>query len=263
MVLCACAGHAAVPQPSPTPTPDASAPWRLVFSDEFDGNGLPDASKWTYEEGLLRNDEAQYYTRQRLENARLENGLLVIEARREEWNGAHYTSASLTTRERAEFRYAKVEVRAKLPTGRGTWPAIWMLGSNIGSVGWPACGEIDLMENVGFDPLRIHFSIHTQAYNWVKETQKTSSVVTTLPWENFHVYAIEWLPDRIDFFLDGANVLTFRNERTGTAAWPFDSPLYLLINLAIGGSWGGQQGIDDSLFPQRYYVDYVRVYQKP
>jgi beta-glucanase (GH16 family) len=268
MALVGCGGSTPAPAltpaatPAPSPSFDPNAPWTLVFSDEFDTPGLPDGAKWAYEEGRIRNDEAQYYTRARAENARVENGMLVIEARKEEWQGAHYTSASLNTRNLAHFRYAKVEVRAKLPTGRGTWPAAWMLGTNISSVNWPTCGEVDIMENVGFDPLRIVFSIHTQAYNHTRGTQKSTSVTTTAPWEVFHVYGIEWTPQQIDFFLDGAKVFSFANEHTGITVWPFDADFYLLLNLAIGGTWGGQQGIDDSLFPHRYSIDYVRVYQK-
>ena len=262
----ACGSSPASPTPTPTPTPrstiDPSRPWQLVFSDEFDGSGLPDASKWDYEVGMLRNNEAQYYTRGRIENARVEDGHLVIEARKEAYAGASYTSASLITRNRAQFRYAKVEVRAQIPTGRGTWPAIWMLGTNIATVGWPTCGEIDIMENVGFDPYRIFFTVHTAAYNHVSGTAKGTNVTTSAPWESFHVYAIEWQPDKVDFFLDGTKTFTFANEGTGVSAWPFDADMYLLVNLAIGGAWGGQQGIDDSLFPQRYLIDYVRVYQR-
>jgi beta-glucanase (GH16 family) len=188
--------------------------------------------------------------------------MLVIEARKEAYQGYGYTSASVNTLGRFEPRYGRIEVRAKLPTGVGTWPAIWTLGTNVAKVGWPACGEIDVMENVGFDPLRIHASIHTTAYNHTIGTQKTASTVVTDPSADFHVYATDWYPDRIETSVDGVPYLTFRNEGTGTATWPFDQPLYLLINLAIGGSWGGQHGIDDTRFPYRYLVDYVRVYER-
>jgi beta-glucanase (GH16 family) len=139
-----------------------------------------------------------------------------------------------------------------------------MLGTSIDQVGWPACGEIDIMENVGHDPLRIHGTVHTGAYNHVAGTAKGASVVVSnpSPAEDFHVYAMEWYPDRVDVFVDGQRYFTFRNEGTGSAAWPFDRPHYLLVNLAIGGSWGGQQGIDDSRFPHRYLIDYVRVYEQ-
>jgi len=242
----------------------ATAPasgWTLVFSDEFETPGSPDPTKWGYDLGYIANDEKQYYT-SRPENVRVEGGNLVIEGRKEAYQGYAYTSARVVTRGRFEFRYGRVEVRAKLPTGRGTWPAIWMLGTNIDQVRWPTCGEIDIMENVGFDPLRVHASVHTAAYNHVIGTQKTASVTIADPSADFHVYALEWYPDRIEAFVDGLRYFTFRNEGTGSRTWPFDQPEYLLLNLAIGGSWGGQQGIDDALFPKRFQVDYARVYQK-
>jgi beta-glucanase (GH16 family) len=257
-----CGGSGANATPAPSASASAGGAFRLVFSDEFETPGSPDPAKWGYELGdLKKNDEKEYYT-SRAENVRVENGMLVIEARKESYEGHAYTSASVVTLGRFEFRYGKVEVRAKLPTGRGTWPAIWMLGTSISRVGWPACGEIDIMENVGFDPLRVHASIHTTAYNHTMGTQKTASSVVSDPSADFHVYSTEWYPDHIDTFVDGVRYFTFRNEGTGSAAWPFDAPQYLLINLAIGGTWGGQQGIDDSLFPHRYLVDYVRIYQQ-
>jgi beta-glucanase (GH16 family) len=258
-VGCGSGASAAAPvTPSPTPAP---AGWTLVFADEFETPGSLDPTKWGYEIGYIANDEKQYYT-SRSENARVEDGTLVIEARRERWMGYDYTSARLNTKGRAEFLYGKVEVRAKLPTGRGTWPAIWMLGASIDQVGWPTCGEIDIMENVGFDPLTIVASVHTAAYNHTQGTQKNATITLAAPWADFHVYAIEWYADRVDGFVDGQKYFTFRNEGTGSRVWPFDKPQYLLLNLAIGGSWGGQKGIDDSLFPHRYLIDYVRIYQQ-
>ena len=137
-----------------------------------------------------------------------------------------------------------------------------MLGTNIAQAGWPACGEIDIMENVGFDPLRIHGSVHTTSYNHTIGTQKTASVTIANPADDFHVYAMEWSADQIGVFVDGQQYFSFRNEGTGARAWPFDRAQYLLVNLAIGGSWGGQRGIDDSRLPYRYLVDYVRIYQQ-
>lgn len=235
--------------------------WSLVWSDEFDYDGLPDPMRWGYETGYVRNNELQYYTASRLENARVQDGMLIIEARKEPYSGYGYTSASLITQGRATWTYGRIEVRAKLPTGKGMWPAIWMLGSDIGTVGWPNCGEIDLMENVGFDPDRIHTSIHTKAYNHTIGTGKTASVVVSPPYQDFHLYAIEWFADRIDFWVDDDKVLTFKNEGTGWAVWPYDGPFYLILNIAVGGSWGGQQGVDDRIFPQTFLIDYVRVYQ--
>jgi beta-glucanase (GH16 family) len=259
-----------------------AADWKLVWSDEFDQPGLPDPSKWNYEEGFIRNNEEQFYTRQRSENARVENGLLIIEARKEHFKNpvfdpnaqgpassrrrrefAEYTSASLTTRGKASWIYGKIEVRAKLPTARGTWPAIWTLGTNGKQVGWPACGEIDIMEFVGFDPGIIHANIHTKKYNHVLKTGKGSQIKVPDAPEAFHVYALEWEPNRLDFFVDDKKYFTFTNEGTGRDVWPYDQDQYLILNLAIGGAWGGAKGIDDASFPQKYYIDYVRVYQKP
>lgn len=256
------------------------ADWKLVWSDEFDRPGLPDPDKWEYETGFVRNNEAQLYTRGRKENARVENGVLVIEARKESFKNpaydsrrttasrrhrefAEYTSASLTTRGKASWTYGRIAVRAKLPAGRGTWPAIWMLGTNIQQVGWPACGEIDIMEFVGFEPGVVHGNIHTKKYNHVLKTGKGARVTVADASEAFHVYAVEWSPERMDFFVDDRKYFSFRNEKTGSETWPYDAGHYLILNLAIGGAWGGQKGIDESIFPQRYYVDYVRVYQKP
>ena len=258
----ACASdHPAGSTPPPGPSTPAPAPWTLVFSDEFDAPGALDPAKWGYDIGYIANDEKQYYT-SRSENVRAEGGNLVIEARKEPYQGYAYTSARVVTRGRFEFLYGRVEVRAKLPTGTGTWPAIWMLGTNIGQVGWPTCGEIDIMENVGFEALLIHASVHTAAYNHTIGTQKTATVTVANPWEDFHVYAMEWYADHIDVFVDAQKYFSFRNEGTGSRTWPFDKPQYLLVNLAIGGSWGGQKGVDDSLFPHRYLIDYVRIYQE-
>src|SRR5688500_14783769 len=253
-------GDSASPQAPSTPSPSSTSPGTLVWQDEFDGQGLPDAGRWNYEVGLIRNNERQYYTRARTENARLEGGLLVIEARRESFEGASYTSASLTSR--ATWTHGRIEVRARLPKGRGTWPAIWTLGANIGQVGWPACGEIDIMEHVGFDPGRIHANIHTGAYNHVQRTNKGNNVPVADADDAFHVYEANWSPGQIDVLVDGRRYFTFEKEPGGDAVWPFDKPQYLILNLAIGGGWGGQKGIDDAAFPARFVVDYVRVYQR-
>jgi len=260
-------------------SPLPAAEWKLVWCDEFDRPGQPDPTKWGYEVGFVRNNESQYYTLDRRENARVENGMLIIEAKKERFKPsagdsrdkgkrskdreyAEYTSASLTTLNKASWTYGRIEVRAKLPTGCGTWPAIWTLGTKKQQVGWPACGEIDIMENVGFDPDLIHGNIHTKSYNHVQHTNKGSKITIAKPDQGFHVYAVEWRPDRIDFFVDKTKYFTFTNEGKGDAVWPYDKPQYLILNIAIGGGWGGQKGIDDSIFPQRMYIDYVRVYQE-
>ena len=255
--------------------------WKLVWSDEFDKPGLPDPAKWNYETGFIRNNEAQYYTRERKENARVESGVLIIEARKEHFPNpefdptakdsrrtrrsrefAEYTSASLTTRGKTNWTCGRIEVRAKLPAGRGTWPAIWTLGANERQVGWPACGEIDMMEFVGHDPGIVHANVHTKKYNHIQKNGKGGKIKVPDASEAFHIYALEWDAEHLDFFLDDQKYFTYTNEKTDTDAWPFDKEQFLILNLAIGGAWGGQKGIDDAIFPQQYLIDYVRVYQK-
>jgi beta-glucanase (GH16 family) len=237
--------------------------WQLAWSEEFDREGRPDPAKWTYEHGLVRNGEAQFYTRDRPENARVAGGHLIITARKEPWEKASYTSASLTTQGTFAFTYGKVEIRARVPKGRGTWPALWTLGTDINTAGWPACGEIDLMEYVGMTPDRLHFTVHTKAFNHTKRTQKGANIHVPDATADFHLYGIAWTPDRIDWFFDGRPVFSFANSGKGPDEWPFDSPQYLLMNLAIGGGWGGQKGIDDTIFPAEFRVDYVRIWRRP
>ncbi len=248
--------------------------WKLVWSDEFDRPGLPDPAKWDYEEGFVRNNEAQYYTRARSENARVENGLLVIEGRKESFKipaqrptakggkkspeFASYTAASLITRGKASWKFGRIEVRAKLPSGKGIWPAIWTLGVNRSEHPWPRCGEIDIMEFVGKEPGKVHANAHFAVDG--KHRSKGKALKTKEPYADFHIYALEWFEDRMDFFFDQTLYHTFPIDEAGVGADnPFRKPHYLLINLAIGGTWGGP--IDDAILPQKYLIDYVRVYQ--
>lgn len=191
----------------------------------------------------------------------LKTEMLVIESRKENIDTARYTSASLTTQGKRSFLQCRIEVRAKIPMGRGTWPAIWLLGDNINRIGWPACGEIDIMENVGFDSLKIHGNIHTEAYNGEKKNNKGNHMVVNKPWDDFHIYAVDWTKNKIEFFVDGKLYFTYKKESNDAAVWPYDKAHYLILNLAIGGAWGGMKGIDDSKFPHKFYVDYVRVYK--
>jgi beta-glucanase (GH16 family) len=252
-----------------SPTPPSG--YTLVWSDDFskDPDGLPDPAKWGYEEGFIRNNELQYYTKARQENARIEHGLLIIEARKENYvydHGldhesipAHYTSAALETIGKADWLYGRIEVRARLPAGKGVWPAIWTLGSDIHQVGWPRCGEIDIMELVGKEPGIIHGTIHYLADG--KHQLRHMQIPVAQTDSSFHVYAAEWTPDRIKLFVDDKMYSSFDvKDADQDGANPFHKPHYLILNLALGGSWGGP--IDDSIFPQRMTVDYVRVYQK-
>lgn len=235
----------------------------LVWSDEFNYTGVPDTTKWSYDTGGhgWGNNELQYYTARRTENARVENGVLTIEARKEAWQGRNYTSARLVTKGKGDWLYGRIEVRARLPKGRGTWPAIWMLAST-NPLQWPDDGEIDIMEHVGWNPGFIHGSVHTKKYNHVAGTQKTDTMVVADYAEKFHVYALDWTADSIKVSVDDSTYFTFANERSGKDAWPFDRPFHLLLNVAVGGNWGGAKGIDDSIWPQKMEVDYVRVYRK-
>lgn len=239
--------------------------WTLIWADEFDYTGLPDSEKWGYDVGGdgWGNNELQYYTNSREENARVENGRLIIEARKEAYLGSAYTSARLVTKGKGDWLYGRVEVRAKLPGGRGAWPAIWMLPTNWEYGGWPASGEIDIMEYVGYDPNVVHFTVHTEAYNHSINTQVGNSTILDDPEGNFYTYAIEWFPDHIDFFVDDVKHFSFSNENKTFAEWPFDKAFHLILNIAVGGNWGGAEGVDETLFPKTMEVEYVRVYKSP
>ena len=236
---------------------------KLVWSDEFNYKGLPDSTKWVFDVGGngWGNNEAQFYTKADTNNALVGKGFLSIIARKEKHENKEYTSARIVTKGKADWRFGRVDIKAKLPKGRGTWPAGWMLGSNINTVGWPQCGEVDILEHVGYDPDTIVGSIHSTAYNHVKGTQKTKRIFIKNPYSEFHVYSCEWNTEKMVFLLDGMPYLTVPNEHKTEKEWPFNNPMYILLNVAIGGNWGGTKGIDESIFPVRMEVDYVRVYQ--
>ena len=207
----ACALLAAMAVPSARQQPAAPDGWKLAWSDEFDRPGLPDPARWSYDVGGhgWGNRELQFYTRNRRENARVEDGHLVIEARREEWEGMHYTSARLVTKGKGDWTYGRIEVRAKLPVGRGSWPAIWTLGSTT-PLRWPDDGEIDIMEHVGFDPGVIHASVHTQGASTTSPGRRRRRASTVPDAQGaFHVYATEWDRDRIRTFVDDREYFTF------------------------------------------------------
>jgi beta-glucanase (GH16 family)/glycerophosphoryl diester phosphodiesterase len=237
---------------------------KLVWSDEFNYNGLPDSSKWNFETGGKGwgNNEKQFYTDGDTMNAIVKNGVLSIVARKEKHDNNDFTSARLTTKGKGDWKYGLIEINAKLPAGRGLWPAGWMLGSDVDKIGWPDCGEIDIMEHVGFKKDTVFGTIHTKAYNHIKGTQKGKNIFIENPYTQFHTYAIDWTPEKIDFLLDGDVYFQFLNEHKTSAEWPFDKPFFLILNMAVGGNLGGQKGIDDSVFPATYQIDYVRVFQR-
>lgn len=238
----------------------------MVWSDEFDGNTLsPD--NWKFETGHhgWGNNELQNYVAD--DNVEVSDGILKIMAKKIDMGQgvSQYTSARLNSKK--DFTYGRMEIRAKIPEhkGKGIWPALWMLGSNINTVGWPACGEIDIMEYVSFEPNQLHFSIHSIANNHTEGTQITSGPVTLESIEEeFHNYGVLWTDKYLKFYLDDIDNIKLTFLRPSTVSyenWPFSQPFYFLMNIAVGGNWGGLQGVDDAIFPATMEVDYVRVYQ--
>lgn len=253
-------------EPGDNSTAADTSSWKLVWSDEFNYRGLPDATKWKFETGGSGwgNHELQYYTSNRLENAEVQDSVLVITARKENWDTNKFTSVRLNSKTVGDWKYGRFEVRAILPFGVGTWPAIWMLPDNwnYGNGGWPDNGEIDIMEHVGYDHGVIHASVHTKAYNHRIGTQKTATIRFNDCTAKYHVYAIEWDSTKMDFYVDSNKYLTFKNEGTGYAVWPFDKAFHFIFNIAVGGDWGGAQGVDSTIYPQKMIIDYARVYKK-
>ncbi len=237
--------------------------FELIWSDEFNYTGLPDSTKWKYDVGGhgWGNDELEYYTYKRTENARVENGKLIIEARKEDYKGKDFTSARIVAKGNGDWLYGRIEIRAKLPNGCGTWPAAWMLSNDWTYGAWPESGEIDIMEHVGHAMGVNHVSCHSFDYQWKKGTQKTASIYLKSIDSAFYTYALEWRPDRIDAFVDDSLYFTLKKEPGGWTRWPFDKPFCLILNVAIGGAWAASNGIDESVFPQQLVVDYVRVYK--
>lgn len=241
---------------------------KLVWADEFSYKGLPDSTKWSYDKGRgcpqncgWGNQESQFYTWDRKENARVENGMLIIEARKENWQDALYTSTRLVSKNKGDWKYGRIEIKAQLPKGRGMWPAIWMLPTDNVYGGWPKSGEIDIMENVGYYPDSVFGTVHTEAYNGMRGTQKVKGIALKDLSSAFHTYAVEWTENAVSFYVDQQRINYFENDKKGFATWPYDQRFHLLLNIAVGGAWGGKYGIDDSVFPQQMRIDYVRVYQ--
>ena len=241
------------------------AGYSLVWSDEFSGQGGPDAAKWSYDTGRNRagwhNHELQYYSRDRIENAEQRDGRLVITARKEslssaaDWGRQRYTSVRLITRGKAEWTYGFFEVRARLACGKGTWPAIWMLGSQGD---WPAGGELDIMEHIGHQAGRVFSTVHTAGGSGAAGTGAATQVPDACT--AFHDYQMHWTKQGIRFGIDGVAHFEYLNPGTGSVRWPFDAPQFLILNIAVGGDLGGK--VDDSIFPVRMEVEHVRVYQQ-
>lgn len=245
----------------------------LVWSDEFNDARTPegkpamrpDKGDWWYETGGSGwgNNELQYYvTGTTFYNdtlAAISDGTLKIKALKKKYYGMEYVSIRMNTTK--SWTYGYFETRAKLPGGKGVWPAFWMMPKNFQS--WPLDGEIDIMEYVGYDPNVVHASVHTEAYNHKIGTQKTSTQKISNAETEFHTYGLEWTETRIRGYVDGLLYFTFSNDGTGNKkTWPFYAPFYLKLNLAIGGNWGGAMGVDTQIFPATFEVDYVRVYQQ-
>ena len=230
----------------------------IIWEENFDGNTLNEEF-WKIETGDgcpelcgWGNNEEQSYTP---DNIRLKDGYLHISAVKEQND---YTSGRITTKGKKNFKYGTYEVRLKLPRGKGLWPAVWMLGSNMDEVGWPMCGEIDMMEYVGREPNKFFTTLHTQdSHGNSKNTRK--DLIPGLD-EGFHVFKTEWNEQRISFYVDGEHFYTFNPKERTKEVWPFDQPFYLIVNLAIGGNFGGSE-IDDKQLPQDLVVDYIRIYQ--
>ena len=256
-----------------SPPPSATEEWDLVWSDEFDYTGLPDPKKWSYDVGFIRNNEDQYYTKARSENIFVKDGILTITGRKEEYPNAKYkpgsdnwrekkefasyTSACIHTQSTFTFTYGKVEVRARLPKGNGVWPAIWTLGSNIYEVDWPTSGEIDIMEHIGGEPNTIHTNIHYARPSDGGHAQQSRKRDILSIYDDFQIYSMEWDEEKIVIFVNGIALNTFDAKLAGDI---YKRSQYLLLNLALGGNWGGE--IDDSIFPAHYEIDYVRIYKK-
>lgn len=268
LVSCKKASNEVKPTPDvvvETPKPDVyEISTTVKWADEFDKDGAPSADFWTYDlgGGGFGNNEKQVYTKDP-ENVIIKDGNLVITARHNAiW--PDYTSTRILSKGKKDFLYGRVEVRAKLPVGKGTWPAIWTLASqtSYGDAFWPDNGELDIMEHVGFDQDRIHNNIHTKAFNHSIGTNKGNNRVVTDVSTKFHTYTMDWLPTGVTFSIDGEKNFEFKKESWYSwREWPFDKPQHLIMNIAVGGNWGGQQGIDNSVFPQQMLVDYVRYYE--
>ncbi|MCD4826344.1 MAG: glycoside hydrolase family 16 protein [Acholeplasmataceae bacterium] len=235
--------------------------YKLVWQDLFDQNKL-DLSIWNIETGGhgFGNNEDQFYTNQE-KNIFIQDRVLNIVAHKEKFENRNYTSAKITTKNKKHIKYGRVEVMAQVPKGMGTWPAIWLLGENINENGWPLCGEIDIMEHVGNHKGFFHFSLHSKSFNHNIQNQPTYVYENSKLLDGFHLYSIEWCENEISFFIDDLHMVTFKKQKDASKEqWPFDQPFYIILNLAIGGNWGGN--IDDGMFPISFKIEHVKVYER-
>jgi beta-glucanase (GH16 family) len=255
-LLASCTAAAAMPTATSIPVPPG---WKLMWHDEFDGNAI-DPANWTFDTGGggWGNGEAEYYT-SRPENARVENGLLVIEARQEKYEGSYYTSARLKTQGLQSFQFGRIEARLKVPSGDGLWPAFWMLGTDFNGKNWPDCGEVDIMEYVGREPDLIMGTAHGPGYSGALGLSKWNRQEYNIA-DDFHTYAVEWESGQIRWYYDGEPYFTVTRADVGDRQWVFDHPFFIILNLAVGGQLAGPIGLKTE-FPARLVVDYVRVYQ--
>ncbi len=261
--------HRTTPQVHKQKMLDTASGWELVWSDEFEDSGAVDTSKWSFNVGNWGwgNNEPQFYTQNRLKNARQQDGNLIIEAHKND-SGFAWTSARLTTQGKHAFLYGKIDFRARVPEGRGTWAAGWLLGDAYrDEISWPYCGEIDVLETVGYEindttgAGKNHASCHTPAYYFKKNNHITGTIALDSMNTKFHTYSVEWYPDSVIALLDGVHYYTY-DKTANDLEWPFDQPQNIILNLAVGGGWGGAKGIDPTYQKHRYVIDYVRVYQK-
>ena len=256
LILSACGAVARSPAAAPIPEPPG---WKLVWHDEFEGDAI-DSANWTYDIGAggWGNGEAQHYT-SRPENARVEDGILVIEAHQEKYGDSYYTSARLKTQGLQSFQYGRIEARLKVPSGDGMWPAFWMLGSSFDGTNWPDCGEIDIMEYVGREPDLVMGTLHGPGYSGASGMSQWNRQEYAIA-DDFHTFAIEWVPGQIDWYYDGEKYHTVTPGDLSGRQWVFDQPFFIILNLALGGQLAGPIGLD-TVFPAQFYVDYVRVYK--
>lgn len=247
-----------------TPTPTLPVTYEWVFentaswTEEFNTDGAADASKWSYDIGGngWGNNELQYYTDGL--NASVNSGVLTITAKKEPFAGKAYTSTRMVTKNKADWLYGRFEIKAKLPKGRGTWPAIWMLPTESVYGVWPNSGEIDIMEHVGYDLNNVHFTLHANAFYGANGKGGAKIIATAT--DDFHIYRLDWTPYGIRGYFDNEKVFEYINPNSGYASWPYDKKFHMLLNIAVGGNWGGAQGVDDTIFPATMQIDYVRFY---